>query len=87
MFNETSHEKLFFTEHWPTSTSMIKGNFSKSFNSLNNMKMKSFSNLSSSSFFTSSHSIFNSNDNIMDIIKNLNTCSSQGSILDIIEEE
>jgi len=44
MFYETSHEKLFFTESWPTSTSTLKRNFSKSFNSLNGKKAKSFPN-------------------------------------------
>jgi len=48
MFKETSHEKLYYTENWSTSTSKINGKFSKSFNSLCNKKMKSFSNLSSS---------------------------------------
>jgi len=92
MFNETSYEKLFFTEHWPSSTSMIKGNFSKSLNSLSNKKMNSFSNLSSTSNSLSStrssslSSIYNSNI-IIETINNSNLFTSQGSLLDIIEEE
>ena len=34
MFYKTSHEKLFFTESWPTSIITMKGKFSKSLNSL-----------------------------------------------------
>jgi len=48
MFYETSHEKLFFTENWPTSTTTLKGNFSKSLNSLYSKKMKSYPTLSNS---------------------------------------
>jgi len=56
MFYETSHEKLFFTESWPTSTSALKGNFSKSLNSLCNKRMKSFTNLRKTNSFSSSRS-------------------------------
>jgi len=92
MFKETSNEKLFFTEHWPASTSMLKGNFSRSFHSLHNMKMKSMPNLGSTNSFTNNFttslpSLYNSNDNILDSIKSSNFFGSQGSFLDIIEEE
>jgi len=56
MFYETSHEKLFFTESWPTSTSALKGNFSKSLNSLYSKKTKSFPNLNNTNSFSSSRS-------------------------------
>ena len=56
MFYETSHEKLFFTESWPTSTSKIKGNFSKSLNSLYSKKTKSIPNLNKAHSFFSSRS-------------------------------
>ena len=39
MFKETSNEKLFYTEHWPSSVSTIKEKFS--------ISIKSFSNFSS----------------------------------------
>jgi len=54
MFYETSHEKLFFTESWPISTSALKGKFSKSINSLCSKKTKSFPNLSNTSSRSSS---------------------------------
>jgi len=96
MFQETSYENLFFTESWPASTSIIKGNFSKSFNSLCNMKMKSFSNLSNttspssnslSSSCSSSHSYLHNSNNIIESTGKLNLFTSQESLLDVIEEE
>jgi len=57
MFYETSHGKLFYTESWPTSTSTLKGNFSKSLNSLYNKKMKSFPIIiNNNNTFSCSHS-------------------------------
>jgi len=88
MFHETSFENLFFTEHWPASTRMIKGNFSK--------KMKSFTNLCSSttspsyslsnSRSTSISNLYNSNS-VLENLSKSDMFSSQGSMLDIIEEE
>jgi len=106
MFYETSHEKLFFTESWPTSTTLLKRKFSKSLNSICNKKTKSNSNISNNDIslsnscsnslsnpLSSSHSnsssltdIYNSND-LMETINNSYLFASQGSILDIIEEE
>ena len=56
MFYETSHEKLFYTESWPTSTSALKGNFSKSINSLYRKKTKSSPYLNKARSFSSSRS-------------------------------
>jgi len=64
MFYETSHEKLFFTESWPTSTRALKGNFSKSLNSLYSKKTKSIPILSKVSSFSNSRS--NSLSSIID---------------------
>jgi len=91
MFSKTSHENLIFTEHWPASTSTLKGNFSKSFNSLCNNKIKSFSSLSNSTSLSNFHSgsfsnIYDTN-NIAETKKNSSIFTSQGSLLNIIEEE
>jgi len=91
MFKETSYDNLYFTEHWPASISVIKGNFSKSFNSLCTKNMISFSNngsinTCSNSRSSSLTSIYDS----IDMMENINSSkffSSQRSLLDIIEEE
>jgi len=91
MIKKTYNGNLIAIERWPTSTVEIKRNFSRSFNSLCNCSMKSLSNLSSislaNSLPNSLSSIYNSNNNIMENFSNLNVYTSQGSLLDIIEEE
>jgi len=85
MFHEASIENLFFTEHWPASTYIIKGNFSK--------KIKSLSSLSTSQAdsLSNSRSIFLSNlcnsYTVIEAMNKLNLFNSQESLLDIIEEE
>ena len=49
MFKETSHEKLYYTEHWPSSISTIKGKISKSMKSFSNSRTNSLSNSLSNS--------------------------------------
>ena len=87
MFKETFNGNLITIERWPSSTTEIKGKFSKSLNSLCNKNMKSLSNISSfsliNSFPSSLSSIYSSNNDIMEILND----SFQESLLHIIEEE
>jgi len=88
MFHETSIENLFFTERWPASTTSIKGNFSKkmkylsNFSSCTTSQTDSLSNSRSTSF-----SNLCSSNNIIEAMNKLSLFTSQGSLLDAIEEE
>jgi len=90
MYKETFNGNLITIEQWPSSTTEIKGKFSRSFNSLCNKSMKSLLNISSFSFSNSLSgsltSIYSSSNDITNSFNNLNLYTSQGS-LDIIEEE
>jgi len=92
MFKETSYENIFFTENWPASTSVIKGEFSKKIKSLSNINScatshaDSLLNTRSNSRSTSLNNLFSTN-NVIEAMNKLNLLSSQGSLLDVIEEE
>jgi len=92
MFKETSYENLYYTEHWPASTNVMKGEFSKKIKSLSNLSSRSTSrvnsllNSRSTSRSTSLNNLFSSN-NIIEAMDKLNLLSSQESLLDVIEEE
>jgi len=87
MFHEISIENLFVTEHWPASTSIIKRNFSKKIKSLSNFSSCTTSHTGSlsNSRSTSLSNLYSSN--IIEAMNKLNLFSSQGSLLDVIEEE
>jgi len=92
MFKETSHEKLFFTEHWPSSNNTIKSDFSKSMKSFSNYTSKnnSLSNsrsCSRSCSFSSSSTSINNPIRIIESLNNSKILTSQESLLYIIEEE
>jgi len=87
MFHETSIENLFFTEHWPASTSIIKGNFSKKMKSLSNCSSCTTSHADSlsNSHSTSLSNLYNSD--VIEAMNKLNFLTSQESLLDVVEEE
>ena len=85
MFKETFNGNLITIERWPSSTTEIKGKFSKSISSL--CKSRSLSYINS---FSLDNSLSNSLSSMYglseDITKDLIN-SSQESLLHIIEEE
>jgi len=81
MYKETFNGNLITIERWPSSTIEIKGKFSRSFNSLCNKSMRSLSIASSHS--SSLSSLYSSSDDIIETLSNF----SQGSLLNIIDEE
>jgi len=86
MFKKTFNGNLITIERWPSSTSEIKGKFSRSLNSLYNKSIKSLPNLNSFSLANSLPCSLSNIYSSSDIIENLFN-SSQESLLDIIEEE